>query len=286
MAAGVLATITLAGCSFVSSFDGYGGASASDSGTTTPVDSGGSSSGDATVPTDGSPLPDGSSGTIDSGNGCPTQNDPALLAWYRFEDGSGKKGKDCSGKGNDGTIEGTGAFTAGKSGGGLRFNGTSTCIDGGVGTAKGLSAFTVSAWVNITDYDKAGIARYITAVTTDSETRGWRFGSEQGGGFGVKLGQASGAPVALLSPLGAPTNAWKHVGMVYTKDVGLEVYVDGGRVANGASAPQIVEDNAAHLRVGCFHSTTSDNYHFSGILDDVRVYSRSLSAAEMAQLAL
>ncbi len=279
VAATCIVTATIAGCSLISSFDGFGG------GIVEPEGGVEASSGDETGAPDSNIPTDGSSSGSDAPLGeCPAPTDPALYAWFRFEDGSGKTVNDCSGKGNNGTIDGTGVFTTGRSGGGLMFDGNTTCIDVGLGKAKNLTQFTAAAWVNIDDYDEAGIARYITAVSTDADVRGWRFGSEAGGAFGVKVGQAGG-PVSLITPPGRPTKTWIHVGAVYQSGTGVQIFVDGVSVANTPSAPAIIEDNAAHLRFGCFHSLTAPNYHFSGIMDDARLYTRALSAPEMAALA-
>jgi hypothetical protein len=78
-----------------------------------------------------------------------------------------------------------------------------------------------------------------------------------------------------------PRNVWTHIVYTYDQSAGQEyLYVDGQLKGQKARTGNIVQ-NSIPMWIG-FGSNS--NYMFSGILDDVRVYSRALSSAEVAAL--
>ena len=73
--------------------------------------------------------------------------DPALIGWWKFDEGSGTAAADSSGKGNNATVYGGATWIAGFRGGGIDFDG----VDDYVGTGKSLlnnaADFTMTGWV-------------------------------------------------------------------------------------------------------------------------------------------
>ena len=70
-----------------------------------------------------------------------------LVAWWRFDDGSGTTAVDSSGNGNDGTINGGAQWVDGQLGGALQFNG----VDAEVRAPHipfDNRSFTVTMWIN------------------------------------------------------------------------------------------------------------------------------------------
>ncbi len=199
-----------------------------------------------------------------------------------MDETSGTRLEDCSGKENHGTISGAASFVPGKFGRGLSFNGSNTCVDAGKNAGASLSAFTVAAFVNVNDYANGALPRWIAGRTTDIDARGFRVGTEQSGGFGVKVGKA-GPAFAATSPLGNPTGTWLHVAFAYAQG-NVTFFVNGALVGSDGAAPPLVDDPAAHMRIGCF-ADTGNNFFFDGVMDEVRLYSRALSASEIAKLA-
>jgi len=244
-----------------------------------PGADGGTLPGDGGGPSDG-PVADASWPPI----GCGVaQNDPSLLAYFAFDDGAGGTLKDCSGRGHAGTIAGTPVWTTGKYGGALSFNGTDTCVDLGAGTDLRLGTFTLTAWANVTTYVPGGLGGHIVSKSTGNPNAiGWRFSTIASNEFETKLAVNGGSPFSVASPAGEPTATWVHVAFVLVPTQRADIYVGGARVANGVSPPAIYEEVAASMRLGC-NAGTKDYY--KGALDELRIYTRALSDAELAALA-
>jgi concanavalin A-like lectin/glucanase superfamily protein len=78
------------------------------------------------------------------------------------------------------------------------------------------------------------------------------------------------------APSAIPTNLWTHLASTYDGAT-LRLYVNGGRVAARAVSGPITISSGA-LRIG---GNAVRGEYFSGLIDEVRVYERALSAAEI-----
>ena len=89
--------------------------------------------------------------------------------------------------------------------------------------------------------------------------------------------------------LGTATSTWHH--LVYTSDAtGNKIYVDGAQATptytQGSSASQFFFNNASAgttvYNMGQTVGFNQENFH--GLIDDLRIYNRALTAAEVKQL--
>ena len=83
------------------------------------------------------------------------------------------------------------------------------------------------------------------------------------------------------------TYTWQHVALVYTDGSAPVFYVNGASVTSsqtsGSGNPNLAQDNAA-TEIGRDELNAEWNEYFDGIMDDIRIYSRALSAQEIAIL--
>ncbi|MGH7927769.1 MAG: LamG domain-containing protein, partial [Candidatus Binatia bacterium] len=87
---------------------------------------------------------------------------------------------------------------------------------------------------------------------------------------------------AVSSSSAVPLNGWHHVAGTYDRTAGVQkLFIDGTEVASEAYSGAI-SVNALPLYIGRYHS---DSRTFNGKLDEVRVYNRALTAAEISDLA-
>jgi hypothetical protein len=197
-------------------------------------------------------------------------SDPALVAAYAFDEASGTTVTDVSGRANTGTITGA-TRTTGHSGSALTFNGTSNSVTVPDSSSLDLtSAMTLEAWVNPT-------------IVSD-----WRtvMLKEATGNLAYSLygasGYAGGAPSAwigstdLASTAALPAGAWSHVATTWDGST-WRLYVDGVQRASRAFAGPIAVSSGA-LKIG---GNALWGEYFSGRIDDVRIYNRGLTAAEV-----
>jgi hypothetical protein len=195
-----------------------------------------------------------------------------LVAAYGMDENGGSTVADKSGFGNTGQISGATWTPAGKYGAGLAFNGSSSMVVVGASSSLAASAaITLEAWA----YPTATQSGWRTLVQKEVDAyflHAGSTGSLQPAGGGTFGGSVSfnNAPAALS------LNAWSHVAMTYDGAT-LRLYVNGTQVA---SKPQTgaIETNGNALRIG---GNVPYGEFFQGVIDEVRVYNRALSAAEI-----
>ena len=85
----------------------------------------------------------------------------------------------------------------------------------------------------------------------------------------------------------APIGQWIHVAGVYDGST-TRLYVNGAQTASSALTGAIRRDTARPVYIGGNQNTTSTGapqQFFRGRIDDLRIYGRALSAAEIQALA-
>jgi len=199
-----------------------------------------------------------------------------LVGWWKFDEVSGLAAADSSGVGNNGALSVPLPTwrPAGRLGGALRFAG----LEGEGVTIPNQAilsppaALTVSAWIFPLDWN--GNRRIIQKGSTDNQ---YRLTSEEG--FLVWDIAGLGYLQAALPPV----NTWSHVAATFNGTI-MRLYVNGVQVASGGNAGPLPVTTDP-LTLGAKIAAAPDNDHFSGDLDDVRLYSRALPLAEIATLA-
>lgn len=205
-----------------------------------------------------------------------------LVGYYTFEEGSGSVIHDCSGKNHDGTIlkVGTGTWTQGIRGGGLRVASPDGCAELPVTPdfVMGSTGLTVMAWAFTVTYPTS-TSNAIVGKNSDLNVAGWRMyaGFVQELGAGVARPLDAGPLFVGKEPL--PSGVWNHLATVMLPGGALTFYIDGVNVAQKSWPSAFTEDMNANVRIGC----RSDNTGFyDGIVDEVRIYNRALSPTEVA----
>ncbi|OHA36110.1 MAG: hypothetical protein A3H57_03190 [Candidatus Taylorbacteria bacterium RIFCSPLOWO2_02_FULL_43_11] len=189
--------------------------------------------------------------------------------------------KDVSGNGNHGLLQPTNATSsmkvAGKIGQGLKFNGSTQYVKTGNSSALQISGqFTISAWVKSAKTNSQGI---ITKHTSSDLT---------GTGFYL-IRNGSNLIFAYYDGSGNQKTASKGV-ITNDKWSLFTAYYDGSYIVacidSVCGTPTPVTGfspaNAQNLTFGAYSYTGTIN--FNGLIDDVRIYNRALSASEVKQL--
>jgi hypothetical protein len=110
-------------------------------------------------------------------------------------------------------------------------------------------------------------------------------GAPQGGGFAGPAGYLRPAPATSTTDQGVrqashtplTLNTWSHVAVTYDGS-NMLLYVNGALVATKAQTGTIATGNQA-LRIGNSNASISEG--FNGLIDEIRIYNRALSAAEI-----
>ena len=200
--------------------------------------------------------------------------DPDLSLWYEFATSSTPT-PDSSTNGNDGTVTAT-VWTSAY-GGAYEFNGSTAEIDvGNNSLLDGSTAFTLSAWIKP---DDAGTIRRIFGRWGGSNRKisWWRHTDNR-----IGLGTSStGSDVSNLYSTETVTTNWAHVAVTF--DAGTVAHYINGVAGGGSSSGKtpINTHDSAYL-VGFLTGGSPASRHFDGLIDDFRVYDRTLTAPEVA----
>jgi hypothetical protein len=208
-------------------------------------------------------------------------NNLGLTGYWKFDEGAGTTIGDSSGHGNTGTLISAPTWTSGKLGGALNFNGSSAYVN--LGNPSSLStsgSVTVSAWVNLAN--TSGIKTIAGRWGLPSSQHSYKIASI-GGKFYMDVSGSGSGDNYLQTNTTLAVGRWYHVVGVYTAGVSptLNVYVNGV-LDNGVmtgSVPSSLYVGSSAVEIG----RDSTNL-FNGSIDDVRVYNRALSAAEVQAL--
>jgi Concanavalin A-like lectin/glucanases superfamily len=217
-----------------------------------------------------------------------------LVAWWKLDETSGAAADDAVGA-NDGTLQNGPVWTTdGRVNGGLNFDGTNDYVsvaDAGAFTPT-TSGFSTSAWVYFRSLEVSG-----------SQTRGsivnkmhpacsgqWEWG------LYAYAGNSSGnAPLTFATMTSAGSdlsvaadtvnltfNRWYHVAGTVDANGVARLYVDGTLVATGPSAA-FPTNTIQPVNIGK-HCGSGNQWEHNGFIDDVRIYNRTLSAAEVMKI--
>src|SRR3989441_20994 len=197
---------------------------------------------------------------------------PGLVAAYGFAEGAGTTVADSSGNNNMGTISGATWTTAGRFGNALAFNGTSAVVTVPSSASLQLTTgMTLEAWVSPTVtpsgwravIDK-NLDRYYLTASSDQGNR-----PVIGGTWAAGNQNTVGGSVLAV-------NTWTHLAATFDGAT-VRLYVNGAQVASQAQTTPLTTSTET-LQIGG-DAYTGEN--FAGLIDEVRIYNRALSAAEI-----
>ena len=219
-----------------------------------------------------------------------------LLIYLPFDDRAGQDASDKSGNGNDAKlIEGAKwKPNDGKIGGAVELDGAGAAVEdpNGGDYINGLEAFTISVWVK---------------SASAGHDRGIIFGKDPAGGddvFGLRYDAASwatpggtnlvkgsltttGGSQAYEGKSDVQTTEWQHLVFTWKSGEQFTLYIDGeldDDPIHNDDATDGKISGATKLIIG---KGAKDNNGTSwpGLIDDVRIYDRALTEAEIEQLA-
>jgi len=219
---------------------------------------------------------------------------PGIVGLWHFDEGSGTTASDSSGNSNDGTIYGTASWTgSGMFDGALTFDGIDDYVEVAHDDSLDMtSAYTLEAWVNVTDVpsniyrpilfrattDANDIEVYVQAISNDlivAHNRG------NGGTFDY---------VGFVDP---PIGTWFHLAVTFD-GTDVRAYYDSTAQAVTKNTTAMVAplDTDKGWWIGKVDHTSfgtllggSDINLFKGTIDEVRIWDEALTAGQIGQSA-
>ncbi len=210
-----------------------------------------------------------------------TDPDPidALVGNWLLNEAGGQTALDSSGQENHGAIFGDPSWIAGVSGSALQLDGRDDRVliadDPSLDTENSL---TISAWLK----PEQQSTQYVVTKAAKKNVDGFELSLSSQGSVFIRFNQdSSGNDFRLDSASDYPTdgNTWIHVAATYDGQT-IRMYVNG-QLETSREATFAIGTNDLDVSLGAQH----DGYRpFTGGLDEVRLFSRALSAADISTL--
>jgi fibronectin type 3 domain-containing protein len=219
----------------------------------------------------------------------PSHAQTGPTGWWKLDEGTGTTTADSSGGAHPGTLVGTPAWTTGRVGPyAITFNGTTQSVSvSGSGTLANLyvAGMTVAAWIKPAGSGGGGGGRI---VDKDNNDAGWFFAMSGTTTVKFTADQFTTSASSRTSTAAITANTWQHVVATWagsTSGTDIHIYINGV-LADGASTAgsgTAYDDSTTPLTIG---NRPVDNARgFSGAIDEIRVYNRVLTTAEIQALA-
>jgi len=203
-----------------------------------------------------------------------------LVAYWKFDEGSGTIAYDSSGNGNDGTFNGDPQWVPGHFGYALEFDGSGDWLDCGTDPSLGITgAVSISAWIKVS---AQGVDHKIGG-NQDGANGGYKMTVYSNNKVEFEIRTSSNSDV-LNRDVGGGTilevDVWYHVAGVYSLEDGyIRTYVDGV-LDRELLTTQALGASPGSFKIGCEPFTTG-SYNFNGVMDDVRLYNHALTEGEI-----
>ncbi|MGK2848659.1 MAG: phage head spike fiber domain-containing protein [Minisyncoccota bacterium] len=202
-----------------------------------------------------------------------------LVGYWSFEEGTGTTTENASPKGkNTGTLTNGPTWTSGKVGKALSFDGTDDYVQGSIPSSTFSNDWTVTAWFNHRATTTWGAIFSNSVGTNNTMIMTMRNATTQ---FGIM--RVGSAETGVYVDLGANHfNKW-ILGVIKKEGSTLTVYAykDGQlQTATGALSWTLNTDNEFYIG----RHYASATHIFNGLIDEVRVYNKALSAGEIQAL--
>jgi hypothetical protein len=227
-------------------------------------------------------------------NSTPTRTVTSGLVGYwpfdgRFMNWTANQALDASVSGNSGLLNNmstTSSPTIGKIGQALNFDGSNDFIDAGSpANLDDLGSMSVCAWINIST-NPTGYPGIVSK--SSGGLAGWQFYLYDSGGGSAGLGFYNTDGSAVERATTVPFGSWQHVCGTWNGNpadglLGKKLYLNGTELGSTVLNPYGggTPDATYSLQIG---SLGGGSFLHNGAIDDVRVYDRELTAAEVRRI--
>ena len=224
---------------------------------------------------------------------CFAAGENSPVGYWLFDEGNGKTISDSSGNNNHGKVANNMravTWVNGRNGKALQFSGCQTnrnqngcvLISNLAGKYNFEKGITIEAWIRpASSMERKAIYEIVTNTESD-RGKGFRlriawnalmFGSGEGGDG--RTWQAASMPARAQ----IKSETWYHIAGAYDGSV-FRVYLDGEEV--GASDPNLpLTRGRKDVYIGAYNEGYA--YGFEGVIDEVKIYERALSASEILE---
>jgi hypothetical protein len=204
----------------------------------------------------------------------------SLVAYWALDEGTGTTAADSAGS-HPGTLTNGPAWTTGRLGPALAFDGVDDAVTiGGVDVSG--SALTIAAWIKADDFTVADARIVSKAAGSAEQDHYFMLSTTDSGGmkFRFRLKTSTSTSTLIASAGTLTAGQWIHVAAVYDGSA-MILYQDGVEVGRLAKTGGLATDASIPVAIG---RNPQPYEPFDGIIDDVRIYQRALTATDIRAL--
>jgi beta-galactosidase len=203
-----------------------------------------------------------------------------LLAWWKMDETGGTTASDSSGNGRNATVNGA-TFTSGYLSNALHFNGASNVA---TFASTDSTQITVAAWVRA---DAHGNSSFPRIIETPGYRVFYRFDASGSNGFDFATFTSTQNGDWFSGQNSVSTGVWYHVAASYDRSNLANtpaLYVNGiKRGLTVITSPSGTQPSSAGT--GYIGNRAASDRAWNGLMDDLRLYNRSLTDSEILALA-
>jgi len=204
-------------------------------------------------------------------------DDPTLVGWWKFDEGSGRTAYDSSGYGNDGALVGNCQWVAGVFGMALEFDGTDAYVSVPNSSSLQLtSALTMAGWIKADSWG-SGSAVDIIARKGEDNPNNYQLAITDGLST-LYLDDNDG--IGYRGDTLLNTGQWYHVAATWDGST-VRIYVDG---VLDNDPPDLHGDNISTDTRAFYIGGRSGNDLLDGTLDDCGIWDHALNAEEVQHI--
>jgi hypothetical protein len=205
------------------------------------------------------------------------------VAYYSFNN-SVNPGQDSSGNAHNGTVNGATWINDGILGGAMSFTGSNYIqIPNHDSLNFGKNDFTLSAWINVGNNLQYNEIINKFNKNTDGD-RGYILTLYQGKlAFYCASNTVTPGTGGIIGSKSLNDSKWHHVAGVRNANQ-MIIYIDGQYEASFDGAQDLVFSSNHPLYIGQERNGYNNNFPYSGLIDEVSIYNRALSAPEITAL--
>jgi hypothetical protein len=214
----------------------------------------------------------------------PTDITTGLVAYYPLNG----NGSDFSGNGYNGTVYSASPTSdrLGNTSGALRFDGNADLVGIPSASINNLTSGTIAAWIKLND----NTDETITAKQRDS-VNSWALFTvgyipHTTGGVPGKLyfHPRNNVPTGVASSASIiPTGVWRHVAVTFSS-TSVRIYINGALDSSKSGDYSVGSNLTTTNTIGGWIAQPNPPHWFNGMIDDVRIYNRALTDAEILGL--
>ncbi|MEW6617210.1 MAG: LamG-like jellyroll fold domain-containing protein [Patescibacteria group bacterium] len=213
-----------------------------------------------------------------------TRREEGLVGYWHFDEGTSTLAYDNSGYGNNGTLYNTPTWQGSincKAGGCLDFNGTNQYTRVSSNTTLDLAGVgTVAAWIKIPSSWSGSLYPNVVSKGANAgwDTDGWSLYAFGPASNAIGVGFRNGGTTLNVAFTNSLKDQWIHIVGVWN---GSMVYIYQNGVLKNSTGQAI---NPPSTSSPVTIARDNGGQYFDGLIDEVRIYNRALTATEILQM--